>query len=115
MATPDFDEVERLLESERARSRAPYERARRIGQFIAVPLLAVLFGVGAWSAFDLSVPLSRQGRVTFAGVLGLGVLATSLIYKLLPSARYSGLIAAIIGATLIGFSLAWVARSFGGG
>ena len=90
-------------------------RKNKISHYALAVALAVVFGVGIWSAFDLSVPLSQEGRIVFTVVLGLGVLATLLIYKLLPSARYSALVGGVIGATLIGFSLAWVARNFGGG
>ena len=101
------------MRPERARSRASYARAKRIGQWIAVPMLAVIFGLGIWSAVRSINRLTEQGQFWFVGTLVLGAIVTLLIYRLLRPMRYGDFLSAVLGSVVIGLVLSWVTHTFG--
>ena len=114
MAKPDMDNLDQLIQSERAKSQAPRERARWLMQLFGVGLLCLIFGAGIWVALGMLSLLSPEGRVVFTLVLVGGLLAIYILQRLLQNSRPASLLSRAIGAVVLGYSLFFVLRHYGG-
>ena len=83
-------------------------------QLFGVGLLSLIFGAGIWVALGMLSSLSPEGRVVFTLVLVGGSLAIYIVQCLLPNNRFVGLLARAIGIVVLGYSLFFVLKHYGG-
>jgi len=114
MAKPDMDNVDHLIQSERAKYQAPRERTKRLMQPFGVGLLVLIFGAGIWVALSMYSSLNPEGRLVFTLVFVGGSLAIYIVHRLLQSSRPAGSLTSVIGMMVLGYSLFLVLRQYGG-
>ncbi len=114
MAKPDMDDVDQLIQAERTKSQAPRERAKWLMQLFGVGLLCLIFGGGIWIALGMLSSLSPEGRIVFTLVLVGGALAIYIVQRLLQNSHPASLLSRAIGVVVLGYSLFFVLRNYGG-
>jgi putative exporter of polyketide antibiotics len=114
MEKPDMDNVDHLIQSERAKYQAPRERTKWLMQLFGVGLLTLIFGAGIWVALSTFSSISPEGRVIFTLVLVGGSLAIYIVLHLFQDSRPASLLTRVIGMTVLGYSLFLVLRQYGG-
>jgi putative exporter of polyketide antibiotics len=114
MEKPDMDNVDHLIQSERAKYQAPRERTKRLMQLFGVGLLTLIFGAGIWVALSMFSSISPEGRVIFALVFVGGSFAIYIVHHLFQNSRPASSLTRVIGMMVLGYSLFLVLRQYGG-
>ncbi|MFY9261796.1 MAG: hypothetical protein WAO71_14990 [Gallionella sp.] len=114
MAKPDMDNVDHLIQSERAKYQAPRERAKWLMQLFGVGLLTLIFGAGIWVVLGMFSSLTPEGRVVFTLLLVGGSLAIYFVRRFLQNSRLASSLTSVIGMMVLGYSLFLVLRQYGG-
>jgi uncharacterized transporter YbjL len=114
MAKPDMDNVDHLIQSERAKYQAPRARTKWLMQLFGVGLLTLIFGAGIWVALSMFSSLSPEGRVIFTLVLVGGSLAIYIVHRLLQNSRPASSLTSVVGMMVLGYSLFLVLWQYGG-